>query len=456
MVEILHDTGYSISSAEEYKRLCDYVYVGKRDDSQSRMVRWAWQENWSALDEQPPSSLAWEDRSFVWYRSGTSNAIESAYQLWRKDRTHENEVTSIDLAGKNAKKRSYRTGFKYEINFEKMVQTNCTSRAKRKVCRIEHFHGDGEGLLDLLPRFRLSPLSLRKQAFLPTFQGQIVEVLKMNFSGQWWYGKDLYDPEEANGLACRSKTHEGWFPKILCKPSRNAFLALARFKTNTLKSMPFDFALPETWEPGRKGLVTLCETSGDYYAVHSLFRKSFESPDEYEIQSIGRVQQHASWKRYGLFRHQMQQRYSNGTERLINGRQSQIEMKLLFHGTRADAVPQIIRQGFNRSYAGTHGSVYGKGCYFGRYAGQAMHFAKPDSNGVMSMFLCSVAVGDYCKGKFNQIKPDSRPGSPYELFNSTVDDVKQPTIFVTYHDDQAYPEYLVTFKKKSRGDCLIM
>ena len=33
------------------------------------------------------------------------------------------------------------------------------------------------------------------------------------------------------------------------------------------------------------------------------------------------------------------------------------------------------------------------------------------------------------------------------LFDSTVNDVRNPTIFVTYRDSQAYPDYLVQFRQ---------
>ena len=32
-------------------------------------------------------------------------------------------------------------------------------------------------------------------------------------------------------------------------------------------------------------------------------------------------------------------------------------------------------------------------------------------------------------------------------YDSTVDALTMPGIFVTYHDSQAYPEYLVTFRQ---------
>ena len=36
-----------------------------------------------------------------------------------------------------------------------------------------------------------------------------------------------------------------------------------------------------------------------------------------------------------------------------------------------------------------------------------------------------------------------------ELFDTTVDTITNPSILVAYHDAQAYPEYLVSFKHGS-------
>ena len=41
--------------------------------------------------------------------------------------------------------------------------------------------------------------------------------------------------------------------------------------------------------------------------------------------------------------------------------------------------------------------------------------------------------------------PDPRKG--YLLYDSTVNDMANPSIFVVYHDAQAYPEYLVKFRQ---------
>ena len=56
------------------------------------------------------------------------------------------------------------------------------------------------------------------------------------------------------------------------------------------------------------------------------------------------------------------------------------------------------------------------------------------------MFMCKVLVGEYTVGNDEmRIPPDKKPGGP--RYNSTVDDDKDPHIFVTYSDVQAYPVY---------------
>ena len=62
------------------------------------------------------------------------------------------------------------------------------------------------------------------------------------------------------------------------------------------------------------------------------------------------------------------------------------------------------------------------------------------------MFWVRVAVGEYCKGVKDALTPDVRDG--LNLYDTTVNDVKNPSIYVTYHDAQAYPEYLVKFRQK--------
>ena len=53
----------------------------------------------------------------------------------------------------------------------------------------------------------------------------------------------------------------------------------------------------------------------------------------------------------------------------------------------------------------------------------------------------------FSRGVKDALTPDIRDDSRNLLFDSTVNDVKNPEIFVTYHDAQAYPEYLIKFSQ---------
>ena len=72
-------------------------------------------------------------------------------------------------------------------------------------------------------------------------------------------------------------------------------------------------------------------------------------------------------------------------------------------------------------------------------------YSRPNGKGVQCMFLVRVVVGRFCNGKLDALTPDVRKG--HQLYDTTVNDVKNPAIFVTYHDAQVYPEYLIRFKQ---------
>lgn len=90
--------------------------------------------------------------------------------------------------------------------------------------------------------------------------------------------------------------------------------------------------------------------------------------------------------------------------------------------------------------------VYGKGAYFARdfeYSAQS-RYSTPDNTGTKHVFLSKVLTGRFQLGTTNMVEPETIPGTLLR-YDSTVDDIKDPTIFVAYRDYQAYPEYLVSF-----------
>ena len=123
------------------------------------------------------------------------------------------------------------------------------------------------------------------------------------------------------------------------------------------------------------------------------------------------------------------------------------EKRWLFHGTSAMTVPSIVSQGFNRSFCGKNATVYGNGVYFAKditYSASNI-YSPPGEDGYKYILACKVLVGKYCLGKPNQKVPDLVNDT--ERFDSTVNDLKNPTIFVAYKDMQAIPEYLIKMKQ---------
>ena len=61
------------------------------------------------------------------------------------------------------------------------------------------------------------------------------------------------------------------------------------------------------------------------------------------------------------------------------------------------------------------------------------------------IFLAKVLTGEFTVGGSNIVTPPSKSGNSLDLYDSVVDDIRNPSIFVIFGDAQAYPEYLITF-----------
>jgi hypothetical protein len=169
---------------------------------------------------------------------------------------------------------------------------------------------------------------------------------------------------------------------------------------------------------------------------------------QFEIVSIERVQNAALHEQYQVRRAAMLAPHTEGGDAPVVERYVQrYERKWLFHGTSRCTSLKIAEQGFNRSFAGSANATrYGKGVYFARDAQYSLdtRYAQPDADGCRRLCLCRVLCGEYCKGGQDIVAP--RPRNSFQLFDSTVDDVANPSIYVIYHDAAAYPDYLVTIR----------
>lgn len=127
---------------------------------------------------------------------------------------------------------------------------------------------------------------------------------------------------------------------------------------------------------------------------------------------------------------------------------------LLFHGTTHEAAESIAREGFNRSYCGKNATAFGRGVYFAIdsfYSANQM-YSPPKDDGTSVMFLGRVLIGLSIQGDSGMKYPPriadktSKESNPTQ-YNSTVNDMTFPGIYVVYKDCQAYPQYLITFKR---------
>ena len=62
------------------------------------------------------------------------------------------------------------------------------------------------------------------------------------------------------------------------------------------------------------------------------------------------------------------------------------------------------------------------------------------------MYLARVLVGEYTVGRTGLLTPPPKDQDPTDTFDSVVDQIPDPGIFVAFYDWQCYPEYLITFK----------
>uniref|UniRef100_A0A674B2E7 Protein mono-ADP-ribosyltransferase PARP12-like n=1 Tax=Salmo trutta TaxID=8032 RepID=A0A674B2E7_SALTR len=176
--------------------------------------------------------------------------------------------------------------------------------------------------------------------------------------------------------------------------------------------------------------VTLLSSDRDYQKVQELFNKTMRG---FKITSIERVQNRDLWVVFQWKRDLMKKN---------NGGKNSKELHL-FHGTDPKHVDAICRDNFDWRLCGTNGTVYGEGSYFARDA-KYSHSYTSDS-GVRSMFACRVLVGDYTRGNSDLCRPPPKgEGSP-TLYDSCVDNVLNPSIYVVFEKHQVYPEFLIKY-----------
>ncbi|XP_076747409.1 protein mono-ADP-ribosyltransferase PARP14 isoform X3 [Maylandia zebra] len=193
--------------------------------------------------------------------------------------------------------------------------------------------------------------------------------------------------------------------------------------------------LPSCWEDMKDDLLKLFAVAPASNEYNDVKKELTKTGLNLNIISIERVQNPSLWQNYQIMKKQMEVKNKHTNNEL-----------LLFHGTTHTSIHLINKQGFNRSYAGKHGAMYGNGSYFAvDPCYSARNYATPDTSGHKHMYQARVLVGDYTQGQPGMITPPPKSGSDSDLYDSVTNNTAKPTMFVVFNDIQAYPEYLITF-----------
>uniref|UniRef100_A0A672RAM7 Poly [ADP-ribose] polymerase n=1 Tax=Sinocyclocheilus grahami TaxID=75366 RepID=A0A672RAM7_SINGR len=197
-----------------------------------------------------------------------------------------------------------------------------------------------------------------------------------------------------------------------------------------------DFSLPIYWDNMSQGdslqVIDLDPSSTEYQTVKADFKKTV-TKTELKIQRIQNM----------------------NLRRLYEGRKIELENKngsvgaaekILYHGTSEESCSSIMKSNFNRNFAGQNATNYGHGTYFAVNASYSAQnkYAVPAADGTQLMFVARVLTGYYALGQADMRTPPVHVAP--DRYDSVVDNMQNPSMFVVFHDCQAYPEYLITFK----------
>ncbi|XP_060593079.1 protein mono-ADP-ribosyltransferase PARP14-like isoform X3 [Ruditapes philippinarum] len=200
------------------------------------------------------------------------------------------------------------------------------------------------------------------------------------------------------------------------------------------------FEAPAFWTDmfgGNLRVVTLQSTSPEYADIAQKFITS--AVGTVTVVKIERIQNKTLWSQYEAKKKQLEDQNPPNTT----------NERLLWHGTAAETVDNINAHGFNRSYCGKNATAYGDGVYFAVNANYSCHaqYSRPDSTGIKRLYYCRVLTGEFTQGRSGMRLPPSKGGlGSTALYDSVSNNINSPAMFIVFHDTQAYPEYLISFK----------
>ncbi|MEQ2243063.1 hypothetical protein ILYODFUR_003176 [Ilyodon furcidens] len=216
-------------------------------------------------------------------------------------------------------------------------------------------------------------------------------------------------------------------------PDNNA--AGANFSIDPLQE--FSSWYPPVWHQATEEdyrLVDVPAGTRAYQSIKNVFHENLPET-KIDVVSIQQVQNLLHWDKYQRQKTHMQKRHPKG--------QGPLE-KHLFHGTSKEASQSICLNSFDPRVAGLHGHSHGFGSYFATNALMSHGYTEAEeSEGVGYMFLAKVLVGRVCLGKYFYRRP---PDTKANLYDTCVDNKRNPEMFIVFDSCQCYPYYLIKYK----------
>ncbi|XP_039625416.1 protein mono-ADP-ribosyltransferase PARP12-like isoform X1 [Polypterus senegalus] len=196
------------------------------------------------------------------------------------------------------------------------------------------------------------------------------------------------------------------------------------------KTIPDNWDKSATPEYGYK-LVQLAQESEEFKQVLGHFQRTMPNAT---VSKINRIQNQDLWEMFQIQKEQMKKKSGD----------KYVDERLLFHGTEKSLVDAICHQNFDWRICGVHGTSYGKGSYFARDASYSHSYSNARCSENI-LFVARVLVGKFIKGSSSYNRPPSKDGSNMNFYDSCVDNVDNPSIFVIFDRCQIYPSYVIEY-----------
>uniref|UniRef100_A0A8C5MBV6 Poly [ADP-ribose] polymerase n=1 Tax=Leptobrachium leishanense TaxID=445787 RepID=A0A8C5MBV6_9ANUR len=176
----------------------------------------------------------------------------------------------------------------------------------------------------------------------------------------------------------------------------------------------------------------------EYHHVYRNFHKTI--PEwEYLIVSVNRIQNYFQWEKL-MCKKRFMTRFDTEYR--------EVE-RFLFHGTDQSNVDAICTQNFDTRVDTRNGKALGYGCYFAKDASYSHRYCPANASGHRYMFLAKVLVGRSTVGCASYRRPPMIiPDDPKSLlYDSCVNKLDDPDLYVVFDNDQFYPSFLIEYKK---------